>query len=273
MMISRLAGLALRPYVSRLWATDGLPLVPADRRREHVLPTGAMHLVIRLGDVPLRLFAHAADPEGRPVGTSVIGGVRDTAYVKCMAQSSPTVGAMLRPGVAELVSNTPAGALAGRHTCLEDLWHASDLAELRERLAMAPTSASRLTVFEAFLFCRLRVARGVNPLVAHALVHLEHGKRIGELVAEIGVSHRHLVQVFTSATGLSPTRYARLRRFNRVIEHLHSAPDIALADVAALFGYADQPHMTREFRAIADLAPGNYRRVAPAWARHVPVGT
>lgn len=88
---------------------------------------------------------------------------------------------------------------------------------------------------------------------------------------ESGFSHRHIVRVFTEAVGVPPKTYLRLRRFNRALEHLHAAPEAALADVAASVGYADQAHMTREFQAFAGLTPGRYRRAAPHEARHVPL--
>ncbi len=271
MMQCRPAKPALRPFVSLLWATDAWPPTESGPTRERVLPTGAMHIAIRLGDHPLRLFADATDAEGEAIGACVLGGVRDRAYIKGIAQPAPMVGGMLRPGAVDLLSNTPAGALAGRHTRLEDLWCPFELADLRERLAAAPTLAVRLVIFEEVLSRRLPVVRGVDPLIRHALFRFDRGMTVGEVVAESGFSHRHLVRTFTEATGVPPKTYLRLKRFNRTIEHLNAVPQAALADVAAASGHADQSHMTREFQAFAGLPPGRYRRIAPAEARHVPL--
>ena len=98
--------------------------------------------------------------------------------------------------------------------------------------------------------------RGIDPLIAHTLFRLDHGGTVGNIVAESGFSHRHLAQTFSEAVGLSPKSYGRLRRFNRVLDCLHSAPIAALAAIAAAEGYADQAHMTREFHAIAGVTPG-----------------
>ena len=43
---------ALRPFVKAMWASDGGSEV-AEGAREHVLPTGMMHLVIRLSPEPI----------------------------------------------------------------------------------------------------------------------------------------------------------------------------------------------------------------------------
>lgn len=56
-MLTRAPGLALRPFVKTLWATDPASIAPQDAAdRERVLPTGAMHFAFRLSDLPFRLF-------------------------------------------------------------------------------------------------------------------------------------------------------------------------------------------------------------------------
>ena len=52
MMLMRPPGAALLPYVTALWASDS-DAAPAASRE---LPTGAMHLAIRISDAPVRLF-------------------------------------------------------------------------------------------------------------------------------------------------------------------------------------------------------------------------
>jgi AraC-like DNA-binding protein len=55
---------------------------------------------------------------------------------------------------------------------------------------------------------------------------------------------------------------------------LRRQPTIRLADLSARFGYADQAHLTREFRAIAGCSPRqwmteelpNVQDFVPAWA-------
>lgn len=273
MKLCRLPKAHLRPFVSLIWTTDGTPPTQSGAQRELVLPTGAMHVVLRLDDSPLRLFASVEDPSGHVAGASVMGGVRAAAYCKDISKPASTVGVMLRPGAADPLSRTPTSALAGRHTCLEDIWRPSDLSELRERLRAAPTPAYRLVVLEDILTRHLPTVRGIDPLIAHALFRLDHGVAVGDVVVESGFSHRHLARTFTEAVGLSPKTYCRLRRFNHTLDHLRSAPNTTLADVSAAEGYADQAHMTREFRAIAGVTPGHYRRISPVSARHVPISS
>lgn len=263
--------LALRPFVALLWATETSPAEVPAALRERVLPTGTMHIVIRLRDRPLRLFSNERDSEGETIAASVIGGVRSAPYIKCIVEPAPAIGAMLRPGAADLLSNTPAGELAGRHTPLEDIWPRSDLAELRERMLATPVLNLRLDIFEDILSRRLPRLTAIDPLIAHALFHFNNGMAVNDVVAGSGVSHRHLLRRFTEATGSSPKAHLRLKRFNRTLEYLTAAAEAPLCDIAAAMGYADQSHMTREFQAFAGVSPGRYRRIAPSNPRHVPL--
>lgn len=52
---------------------------------------------------------------------------------------------------------------------------------------------------------------------------------------------------------MTPTEARRLARFE-VAQHL-LRDGLAAADVAARAGYADQPHMNREWRALAAMTP------------------
>jgi hypothetical protein len=65
---------ALRPFVDLLWAADGAGVSSAASGRELVLPTGAVHIVVRLSGHSLRVFKDRGDAVGNAVGCAVIGG-------------------------------------------------------------------------------------------------------------------------------------------------------------------------------------------------------
>ncbi|NWH07147.1 MAG: helix-turn-helix transcriptional regulator [Alphaproteobacteria bacterium] len=253
-----------------MWASDGAPLT-AGVTREMALPIGAMHIAIRLGDQPLCIFADARDEKGESVGTSVLNGVRVRAYCRQVGDPVPSVGAVLRPGAVELLSRAPAGVLASRHTRLEDLWPARELSRLLQRLHEAPSLDARLLVLEDMLSARLPHLRGIDPLIAHALMRFDEGATVKAFVIESGFSHRHVARQFTEAVGVGPKTYLRLLRFNRTLAQLHARPELCLAEVSIAMGYADQAHMTREFKEFSTFSPDRFRRIAPAHPRHVPL--
>ena len=99
MVFRRLPGPRLSPFIKILWASDPAASpasVAVDRER--VLPTGAMHLVFRLSDHPLRLFNDINDPFGYRVGHTIVGGARAAFYVREISGPACSVGAQLHPG-------------------------------------------------------------------------------------------------------------------------------------------------------------------------------
>ena len=127
-----------------------------------------------------------------------------------------------------------------------------------ERLTAAPTWAARFDALDAALLRALDQPRGREPRaeIRHAwhLLRATHGRLgVRELAGRVGLSERHLGGCFRAEFGLSPKRVARLRRF----EHADTLRrnGIRLADVAVSAGYADQSHLTREWRALTGHAP------------------
>jgi AraC-like DNA-binding protein len=264
--MARAPGPELRPFVHRLWAID--TQAPASTEREHVVPTGQMHLVFRLGGGDLRLFADAADAEGRPARDALIGGARDGYYVRAVAGGQCSVGVQLRPGAAEALFGASAGEFTNRHTPLDDVW-GRQVEAIRERLAEVSALEDRVGVLESILIARLRRTRGLHPAVARALRQFTVTSDIAQVVREAGYSHRTLVSEFRRAVGLTPKEFTRVLRLQRVLRAIRGTG--SLADLAAAAGYSDQAHLCREFREFAGVTPGDYRRALPDAPHHVKV--
>ncbi len=277
MLLARATLPALRPFVSRVWAggPEACEANGAARHvaREHVLPTGQMHLVFRLSGAPLRLFDGPDDLAGRAIGCAVVGGARRGHYVRDVSRPGASVGAQLRPGAAELLFHASAEELAERHTPLEELWgHGADeaLARLQEAHGDGSAPGRTLAAFEELLLARLPRVRALHPAVAHALADEGATDDVAALVRASGVSHRHFVAVFRRATGLSPKTFTQVRRFQRALERASRSAD-GWAEIAFACGYSDQAHLQREFLRFAGVTPGAWRRAAPAQPNHVRI--
>lgn len=239
-------------------------------RRERVLPAGEMHLAIRVRGPALRLYADDGDRRGFDLSTAVVCGARSRYHVK-LAVPAVTVGAQLRPGAAAALFGLSAAVLAGRHVPLRQLW--GDAAgRLQRVLAMQATDEARLDVLERALLVNLRPIRALHPEVAQALVRLDAATDVGAALADVDFSHRHFVTLFRDAAGLAPKRYARLRRFQRVLAAL-PAGRVDWRDLALEHGYFDQSHLIRDFRALAGTTPRGYLAARPPSPRHLPVSS
>ncbi|MBC7795196.1 MAG: helix-turn-helix domain-containing protein [Clostridia bacterium] len=83
---------------------------------------------------------------------------------------------------------------------------------------------------------------------------LGFGIRMASLAAAIGVTPRTLHRDFVEHVGLGPKQLARVLRFRYAL-----ALRGALVDDALASGFAEQAHMTREFRALGATIPGRSR--------------
>lgn len=161
----------------------------------------------------------------------------------------------LEPPAARALLGVPAGELSERTVSLDALL-GRDAGRLAERLHDAPDAAARFACLDDVLLGLVRRARGVpRPDVARAwsLLRASGGQiRVDALAGALGCSRRHLVNAFAQDVGVSPKAAARLIRFEAARARIGSVP---LARLAAEHGFADQAHLTREFRALGGAPP------------------
>ena len=280
--LTRLAPPHLRPFVRLMWASspEGTP-DEQPGAREHVLPTGGMHLVFRLSGPSLRLFRDDADAQGFTVGYAMVGGTRSAFFVRDVSVTTRSVGVMLQPGAARALFGATEDALAERHTPLEALWGA-DANFALEQLHGTDSLQRQLAIVVALLEARLASSsmHRLHPTVAQALARMSGASvndddgqagAIGQLVKQSGYSHRRFIALFRGMTGLAPKQYARMLRFDHVLGQFAIQPDRPWVELALEAGYSDQAHFNRDFQAIAGMSPQAYRRAAPVSSRHVRI--
>jgi AraC-like DNA-binding protein len=101
---------------------------------------------------------------------------------------------------------------------------------------------------------------GVQGAVARAKDVLRHRFNetvtLDELVEVSGLSRFHLVRCFADRVGLTPHAYQIRLRVERATTFLHRG--VRPGEVANLVGFADQSHLTRHFRRVLRVTPGEY---------------
>lgn len=81
---------------------------------------------------------------------------------------------------------------------------------------------------------------------------------LSELAERVGVSRFQLVRAFSRELGVPPHEYQIQLRVNRAKELL--AGGRLAADVASELGFTDQSHLTRHFKRLTLMTPGDYAR-------------
>lgn len=174
---------------------------------------------------------------------------------------APSVTVFHREQAGVQVNLTVAGALAFAGAPL-----AREVADLRdlgvhrsfgERLS-ASTWRERFELVTRTLEKKFHDARAPSRLLTWAVERIDaaHGTlRIDDLSDELGFSRKHLHATFVDELGLSPKRYADVRRFAQVMERLRNKSYRDLASLAFELGYSDQSHLTRAVKRFTGNAP------------------
>ncbi|WP_426749776.1 DUF6597 domain-containing transcriptional factor [Myxococcus sp. Y35] len=253
----------LAPLVEFLWAYEGQP----PHRLERVLPSGRMQLLVNLHEDAFRDYRL----DGRLVhttrGIALQGAHAAPRVVDTICQRS-ICGVSFAPASASPFLGMPASELTGKVVDLYELW-GRDGTILRERLLQAPTSAARLDVLEAELLARGRSSKPRDEAVAAACSLLTGGASVRAVGVRLGLSPRRLIERFQAHVGVKPKLFARIARFQRVLESDWGEAD--WATLADEHGFSDQAHLVREFRAFSGATPTTYRPRSDADRNHVPL--
>lgn len=253
---------ALAPLVECFWTIQGV--APPGRPPDRVLPDGCSDVLFDLGD-GTRV---GSDPRPRRYAV----GTMTRAIRVAHRGTVDLVAVRFRPGGARAFVDVPAGELVDDWVDADELWGAF-AAELWERMANTGSTGGRVRLLEGALAARAETLRdSVDPLVLRAAALLAgdgDGRRwaeapgrapaVARVADRLGVSRRHLERRFRGDVGLTPAQLRRVGRLRRAVGLMAGSED-PLGQVAVRAGYHDQAHMGRDFRELAGVTPGGYRR-------------
>jgi AraC-like DNA-binding protein len=165
------------------------------------------------------------------------------------------VGVRFRPGAGGQALDLPLSELRDQRAELSDL-----LPGLARKLpaTLDPATAAARVLDVA---SRLVADAASDAAVSRAAELLARpATRAEEVADQVGLSTRQLRRRFHAAAGYGPKTLQRVLRFQRFVRMLDAGHGADLAAAAALAGYADQPHLTRDCAALSGLTPGALAR-------------
>jgi AraC-like DNA-binding protein len=243
----------LRPYL--LAEPEGWEKTrgPATSLRE--VPFPGVPLILNLG-APWEID----EPDGRRERRdSFVAGMYAAPSVVHAASTWRCIELRLTPLGAHRLLGVPMHELSNRTVELDDLLPRAE--ELTTRLREATSWGERFDLVEALLLRRLTGTPPPPPAIEWSWQQLTRsGGRvpIGAIASELGWSHRRLIARFREHIGLAPKTVARVLRFDRVVTALRSPAPRGLTEIALEYGYFDQAHLNREFRALAGTTPTRF---------------
>ncbi|TDE92697.1 AraC family transcriptional regulator [Occultella glacieicola] len=181
------------------------------------------------------------------------------------------VGVMCAPSAGYLITGRSVSEYTDTHVPVADVLGAAG-EQLTERVRTVmrsdPTAA---TAHGEAMAAYTDVLRGSLPvdeegqLINAVVAFVEQNPdvlRVAQVCAEFDLTERSLQRLVRRRVGLSPKWLIQRRRLQEAAQRLREQPR-SLADVAAVLGYADQAHFSRDFTRVTALTP---REFAKAWA-------
>lgn len=231
--------------VEALWRYQHL-----ERRRQLVLPDGRMDLVAhatvhrdgRIDAVSLAI----AGPADQPCAMQLRPGVISLGARFRLGWGGVCFG--LEPALARnrVIVGPQASALLGAL--------APPLQQCRSVDALQAALAHTAGVLSAGAASDARHA-GALRAIARLRRHVAADRTRRPPTDTAREAERSMRRHVLAATGLSLRSLAGVLRFQHAMDLLTSGAVASLAELAALAGYADQPHMTRAFRRFGGFTP------------------
>ncbi|MEA5455804.1 helix-turn-helix domain-containing protein [Sinomonas sp. JGH33] len=194
-----------------------------------------------------------------------IYGPTTAAGTRVLEGTGWAVGALLRPAATPLFTDRPARfANAERDVEAPELHCA--VVRAMTRAAPAESRFAEATHAVARWIAERLPEAGARGLEANRLADLADSEpgllRVPDLAAAMGASERTLGRLAADFLGPTPAAIMRRRRIQLAAERLRADPATPLAGLAQDLGYADQPHLTRDFRAVLGVTPREYAQMA-----------
>ncbi|MFC9690958.1 helix-turn-helix domain-containing protein [Kribbella sp. NPDC056951] len=204
-----------------------------------ILPDGCMDLLLMDDDL-------------------VVAGPDSVAWTGTAKPGTRYAGLRFAPGDAPAFLGVPAHALLNERVPLSELWSRSRSRKLADRVRGAADPAVELDLAVAEL-----METPGDPLARQVFQHvradtLRAGRGVVGLARKLEISERQLHRRCLGAFGYGAKMLDRVLRMNAALDRARTGQ--ALAEVAAVSGYADQAHLTRDVKALTGLPPSTLLR-------------
>jgi AraC-like DNA-binding protein len=247
------AGPVLDGLVDRFWAVRW-DLPPGTVHQQQVLTHPGANVSIG--------HANAAQGEREPGPVEArLYGVARGLSTRVLAGQGWTVAALTWPGGLGAFITGSAAELTDRVVPLGQALGTDEAALLRQVTA-EPDEAARVALLAAALERAVDPERREPALSVAEVARLAESdrtvRRLGDLCERSGLGQRTLQRMFLQYAGVSPTWVIRRYRLLEAAETVREGTPVSWAEIAAALGYADQAHLTRDFRAAIGQTPAAY---------------
>ncbi len=259
------------PYgglIENVWYWEGYD---PGHAKDTIMASGRLALMVNLREDALTWYDGERYSRRNRIPGIALCGTHSTHFAIDAFQAS-NMGVQFKPGGAIAFFGGSARDFGNAHVSLADIWGA-DAHRLHQRLVQAPTPEDKIAILFRAMVERHRDCER-HPAVSLALsrfARAPHRTSVRAIAREAEVSAKRLIHLFAEQVGMTPKRYLRVSRFQRVLARVYAAPSVDWMEEVERHGYYDQPHFIREFREFSGFTPTEYFRLRGPYLQHVPL--
>ena len=222
-----------------------------------ILPGMAVSIVVNFGD--LWAAGRSLPASSLIPRVSVIGPCTQSRILR-VERSVRAIGAVLPTSLACDLFGVAASALVDRIVPLDDLWGDDRPERLLDSLALLDGRQS-VSVLMDVLRSRIGELSSREPVAAMAAraITVRNGNvSIARMARAHGLSRHQFARRFTESAGVPPKLFARIARFQALVQSLLVTDVAQWASLSSGLGFYDQAHMINEFHTLAGAPPTTF---------------
>lgn len=225
--------------------------------RERIFPDGCIELIFNYSD---RWRKYDTETEFHIQEPCFIHGQLKTFFELQALGKIGVFSARMHPAGLQPFIDFDVDTFTGNTLTIAQVW-GKDGEALEKRMLACSTNEERVAVLEEFLLGKRKEYKIDNAPVEHcvdAMIKSVGNIAVDELADELKISKRQLERRFTAAVGITPKLFARITRFQNMLQLIENKEFKNFTTIAYEGGFYDQAHFIKDFKDFTGLNPKQY---------------
>jgi AraC-like DNA-binding protein len=180
--------------------------------------------------------------------------------------SSGQIGAfivVLHPYTLDVLLKTESSSLTNKVLPLKNIWGKRGVM-LESNILKAPDNNIRIRLIEEY-FNSIHISFSSNfPVVKYSIEWLRYHYKyatISNLIQDIPITKRKLERAFSKMVGIPPKQFCATVRIQQLLKALNNSMTDNFTQLSYDFGYYDQAHFIKDFKAKSGFTPKVYSKI------------
>ena len=226
---------------------------------ERVVPTGHLFILFELDDIPRNTFDNETlKPNGVFTKVWVSGMHKNYLSISAHNNAEMLVVQFKTKGAYPCLS-LPIHTINDKVVPAEQLFGSSILG-LRNSISKDTSAQEKFKLVEDWLLENYKKENEPNIQLLKVLQALQTKpyNECKSITEQFPNTQKHLINQFKMYFGLTPKVLHRIYRFNLILQQIRNKDEIRWSDIAYEFGFSDQSHFIKEFKAFSGFNPQEF---------------